>query len=479
MKRLLLLTLALALVAGAYAFNWPGSFPYDGLVTKDHGALLIPPRTLHIHGGFFYHDVLNQYFDADGEAQDDTFPPFISTDYVAYGIPLDLGYAFNESWQFDATGQVINWKRGDGEAFKFGDTWIKVRGVFGSEEQYRLGPRLAAKIPTGDDVSGIGDGQADIDLALLGAKCGGGMFRSNEQLGVRYRLKNSDTDTQPGILAYLSAEPGLALGADQKFIIAVPLAFEYFLESKTADEGNEDDGYGFAAGLKPTYAFDDKNALNLTVLYPVMGKNTDKELYVGLMIDSYLSFERPVRDRDNDGLLDDRDQCPDDPEDKDGYQDDDGCPDEDNDGDRIPDVSDKCPNEAETFNQFEDEDGCPDTPKPVIPKKITLEGLRFLPEKTELVAGSTASLDNAGKILKDNPEVKVTIEGHAADTGRAEFEMKLSQGRAESVRDYLLKNFNIDPGRIKAVGFGSTRPIADNATEEGKRQNRRIDFVVD
>ncbi len=65
-------------------------------------------------------------------------------------------------------------------------------------------------------------------------------------------------------------------------------------------------------------------------------------------------------DRDGDGIPDNRDKCPDDPEDKDGFEDADGCPDPDNDRDGILDVNDKCPNEPETFNGYQDDDGCPD-----------------------------------------------------------------------------------------------------------------------
>ena len=71
-------------------------------------------------------------------------------------------------------------------------------------------------------------------------------------------------------------------------------------------------------------------------------------------------FEPGIGDRDGDGLPDDVDQCPDQPEDKDGWQDEDGCPDPDNDGDGILDVVDLCPNEKEDFNGYEDKDGCPD-----------------------------------------------------------------------------------------------------------------------
>ena len=73
-----------------------------------------------------------------------------------------------------------------------------------------------------------------------------------------------------------------------------------------------------------------------------------------------LGWAPDFRDRDHDGIIDALDRCPDEPEDKDGFQDDDGCPDEDNDNDGIPDAVDKCPNQAEDFDGFQDEDGCPD-----------------------------------------------------------------------------------------------------------------------
>lgn len=71
-------------------------------------------------------------------------------------------------------------------------------------------------------------------------------------------------------------------------------------------------------------------------------------------------FAPDFRDADHDGIYDSEDRCPDQPEDRDGFKDNDGCPDPDNDADGIPDIQDKCPNDAEDFDQFEDEDGCPE-----------------------------------------------------------------------------------------------------------------------
>jgi outer membrane protein OmpA-like peptidoglycan-associated protein len=187
----------------------------------------------------------------------------------------------------------------------------------------------------------------------------------------------------------------------------------------------------------------------------------------------------PEPDNDKDGILDKVDQCPNDPEDFDGFKDDDGCPDPDNDNDGILDINDKCPNDPEDKDGFEDEDGCPEAGPEVEVKEFTLEDLKFKPDSSELVEGYYASLEKAGEQLKEHPEITVTIEGHAASTGRPDFEMSLSKERAETVKNYLVRSYGIDASRIKTVGYGSTKPIADNSTPDGRRQNRRIVYVVD
>jgi outer membrane protein OmpA-like peptidoglycan-associated protein len=98
--------------------------------------------------------------------------------------------------------------------------------------------------------------------------------------------------------------------------------------------------------------------LSLTVgvgygVVPAVG-SPQPRVYTGLV------WARDNHDRDHDGVPDAFDKCPDTPEDRDGFQDSDGCPDPDNDGDTIPDKQDKCPNEPEDFDSFQDDDGCPD-----------------------------------------------------------------------------------------------------------------------
>ena len=83
-----------------------------------------------------------------------------------------------------------------------------------------------------------------------------------------------------------------------------------------------------------------------------------------------------------------------------------------------------------------------------------------------------------GTFMTKYPKTTAVIEGHSDDVGTAEDNMKLSQHRAESVVSYLVDGLHIAPSRLTAVGYGETRPIADNDTDEGKRMNRRIDAVV-
>jgi outer membrane protein OmpA-like peptidoglycan-associated protein len=245
----------------------------------------------------------------------------------------------------------------------------------------------------------------------------------------------------------------------------------------------------FSDGWGPYSGPDYKAFLQMSVdLRPFAGDRdkdglNDKEDACPDDPEDYDNFEDwdgcPEPDNDQDGILDVVDQCPNDPEDKDGFKDDDGCPDPDNDNDGILDINDKCPNDPEDFNGYEDEDGCPEGGKPIEVKRFTLEDLRFKPDSSELVEGYYASLEKAGEQLKEHPEITVTIEGHAASTGRPDFEMSLSRERAEAVKNYLVRSYGIDASRITTVGYGSTKPIADNSTEAGRKQNRRIEYVVD
>ena len=192
-----------------------------------------------------------------------------------------------------------------------------------------------------------------------------------------------------------------------------------------------------------------------------------------------------IPDTDGDGVKDPDDKCPQEPEDVDGFQDDDACPDPDNDNDRIPDVNDKCPMDPEVYNQFEDEDGCPDQKddKPVLvkvtKKKIEiLEKVFFKTNKAVIKPESFEVLNQVAEVLVRYTYIKrLRVEGHTDDKGRDAYNLKLSQARADSVREYLI-NQGVEEERLEAVGYGETTPIDDNKTKEGRANNRRVEFTI-
>ncbi len=156
----------------------------------------------------------------------------------------------------------------------------------------------------------------------------------------------------------------------------------------------------------------------------------------------------------------------------------DGCPIRDTDGDGIFDDKDKCPKEPETKNGFEDTDGCPDT----IPEKIkkftgVVEGIFFDQGKATIRKQSTKVLAGAVNVLKEFPSISVEISGHTSSEGDKAFNQKLSQDRADSVKQWLV-DLGIPSDRIKTRGVGPDEPIADNKTGAGRAKNRRIEFKV-
>nr|MBA3460787.1 OmpA family protein [Deltaproteobacteria bacterium] len=183
------------------------------------------------------------------------------------------------------------------------------------------------------------------------------------------------------------------------------------------------------------------------------------------------------------------DKCPTDPEDKDFFQDDDGCPDPDNDGDGVLDGADKCVDQPETRNGYQDEDGCPDE----IPAKIkkftgAIQGINFRVNSDALLPTSNRVLDQAVAVLKEFPDLKIEIQGHTDDQvikkgGKFADNLELSQARAESVRAYFTKK-GLEESRISAKGYGDSQPVVDaNGLKGGKlnaarAKNRRVEFQL-
>ncbi len=109
--------------------------------------------------------------------------------------------------------------------------------------------------------------------------------------------------------------------------------------------------------------------------------------------------------------------------------------------------------------------------------KVVLKNLYFATNKTRILPESEQALEDLAQFLKDNPEVRIRITGHTDDVGKDEANMILSEGRAKSVHDNLIER-GIDDSRLEYEGKGESEPIADNTTDEGRQQNRRVEFVI-
>jgi outer membrane protein OmpA-like peptidoglycan-associated protein len=109
---------------------------------------------------------------------------------------------------------------------------------------------------------------------------------------------------------------------------------------------------------------------------------------------------------------------------------------------------------------------------------ITLSGgVLFASGKSELLPGAQVKLNEIAEALKTAASRDITVEGHTDNQGSASSNLELGQKRADSVRDYLVSR-GIEPGRIRAVGIGQARPVADNGNAEGRANNRRVEIVL-
>jgi OOP family OmpA-OmpF porin len=477
--------------------------------------------------------------------------PFRAENYIAtpgvanpveaqFGMYLNVGVEFLKRVQvqiqfpailYQARNATSSTPPVSGPASAPQDMRFELRGVILRNEArtFRLGANAALMAPTGDEYAWAGEG------AMSG------------YLGVaaEYDFKSFYIDVNTGFLfrpqSFLTSDQEFFVGNDWRYGIGgyIPL------RDGTIRLGVELFG---SASIEPTSPF---NANNSTLEWLAQGKmalDEKKRLHVGagagtrltpgyapdfralITIGYHIPIEdtKPpspakrfvvddgakVADTDKDGLPDDIDLCPTEPEDHKPPNASDGCPAEsDRDGDGIPDNLDKCPDKPEDFDKIADQDGCPEDdfdtdgvpdatdacPKepgepsnekdkngcPIFIRRVEgsteikiLKQVEFATGSAKILPNSFKILDEVVKLMNVNKDVKlVAIEGHTDSKGSVPMNEKLSDDRANSCRQYLVDK-GIHPDRLTAKGFGPHKPIADNETAEGRQRNRRVEFHI-
>jgi OmpA-OmpF porin, OOP family len=403
----------------------------------------------------------------------------------------------------------------------------RVKVFQSASRNFTLGLQGGVWIPTGNKFSFAGDGSA---AGLVGVAA---EYHPSKTLffvfNTAFQIRppggvndfKSDDEWRWGVGAFLPLRGGaLRLGAQifgstgltgDTFFDGDNTPLEWMAEGRFALDRKQRAWVGAGAGtrLTPGYAPDMRvtatigYAFGITDVNPPSPSKRFKFKYDG------------QADTDKDGLPDDIDLCPTDPEDNKQPNPSDGCPAlPDRDGDGIPDANDKCPDEPEDFDKVDDKDGCPEDdpdkdgiadatdacPKepgdknadaakngcPNFIRRISgsneiqiLKKVEFATGKSTILQQSYPILDEVIRLLKVNPDIKLlSIEGHTDNRGSDDLNEKLSADRAKAVLDYLVTKGGIEASRLASAGFGPQRPIADNATNDGRQRNRRVEFII-
>src|SRR5690349_1528735 len=113
-----------------------------------------------------------------------------------------------------------------------------------------------------------------------------------------------------------------------------------------------------------------------------------------------------------------------------------------------------------------------------IESKIAFKSLEFENGKADILPSTHQDLDKLANFLIDHPKFKLNISGHTDSQGKEESNLRLSQARADAIKAYLTYEFKIEPSRIDAHGYGSSKPIVEEETDDHRKLNRRVEFNI-
>lgn len=455
MKRFFVFSFALLVLAGSLAAQVQEKLPYIGFHLSNINLFGGEPNESKFWAGgqFGYYFSQKVGFElAGGYGWTRPKESYTSESYLTYFKPITATLKFNLVKDSKFTPYLLI---GAGLLY-----WDR-RDITGNTDDFSLSEKLGSTV--------FGEERTIIAVGGLGANYFLSKVFSLEG-GVRFNyLVNQDLDMN-------------GFGGDQYGILEGRLGFNiHFGKSKDSDGDGIRDNIDMAKmdpedfdGFEDEDGAPDPDNDNDGVL-----DVDDGEPNIPEDIDGFEDEDGvPDPDNDGDGILDENDKSPNIAEDFDGFEDEDGAPDLDNDGDGILDKYDKCPNQPETKNGYMDSDGCPDT-KPVVEtfeKPVVFEGVTFRTGSDYLHLDAKAVLDKVVKIMKDNPSMKLVINGYTDNTGPRQVNVDLSRYRAIAVKKYLVSK-GVGEFRLTVNGYGPDNPISTNATEVGRAKNRRIEFV--
>ena len=315
------------------------------------------------------------------------------------------------------------------------------------------------------------DGDRDLDdSSLLSLGLG---YRYNENWAMEFRILDSEPDNESSSsdvdLAQYNWSALYFLGKNGNFdpFLAFGLGHADFDANGNGRGGKDtqvNGGFGF------NYEFANRWSLR-TEARALLSDSRDIDTMVLAGISyAFGDLSKPVADSDGDGVVDGADQCPTTPA---GVAVDSvGCAlDGDNDG--VPDYKDQCLNTP--AGREVDAKGCKLVLKRAV--EIALQ-VNFANNSADVTDQYNSDIAEVADFLKRYAGVNADIEGHTDSNGAEAYNQSLSQRRAEAVKAILVKQYGIDAGRLQAVGYGESKPIADNGTAEGRLANRRVVAVM-
>ena len=444
-------------------------------------ALSTPHAFAESTNHYYFSPMLNYVIADDNRQADDDL-----------GVQLAIGKRTSEKWGFEISAEMDSLKQDQGSTFK--QKGVTLGGLYFLNDSSRFAPYALASIGAMNN-NFAGDSSYNVQANLgLGAMTVLDDHGTALRFEVRHRWDQDDNS--------LASEDDF-----KDWVVSLGLQIPLTPTKPTPAPSKDSDGDGVIDSMdncanSVSGAMVDAKGCAIPQDSDNDGVVNANDRCVGTPAGTKVDAQGCAipKDGDNDGVVDAKDRCP--TTDRGVKVDAQGCAiplDSDNDG--VVDAKDRCANTA--ANVKVDAQGCPvplDGDKDGIVDKddrcpntkpgsnvdnngcelkavIDLKGVTFANNSDRLIGDSVTTLDNAAKTLLRNSGLKVEVAGHSDDRGAVSYNQQLSQRRAQAVLNYLVSK-GVASDTLTAKGYGPSKPIANNATSEGRSANRRVELRI-